>query len=311
MIVLIGSRAARWHHPEHWPTCNDTDLIATFENFTEWYAQNKQDIKSCFPFDKGKKFYVEFNTGQIMEWEIAHPGSTGEAFLELVTGSTVLSWKVDMPGAEVELLIPTMDWLFTLKSSHKYLKDSPHFDKTMRDYHLMKHDLKCQITDKEWHKAREKATYLRPRPRLNRSKKDFFSGDGVEYKYDHDTIHRAIAKYGFNDQPAYRYYMKDGAEVMSDRKKWKALSEEMRMRGAIEETYVLALERSQIPYRNDIDPIDSFKIALSKVCTSITSGWFRAYCYENYYKILDMYTPAYLEWLDKGVEDGVVKPFQG
>jgi len=310
MIALIGSRAARWHHPQHWPKCNDTDLIATFESFTEWYAQNKEDIKSCFPFDNGKKFYVEFNSGEIMEWEIAHSGSTGKAFLGKVDGHLMESYELEMPGKTTTVLVPTMDWLFTLKSSHKYLKDSPHFDKTMRDYHLMKHELGCQIVDKEWHKAREKATYTRPRPKLNRSKKEFFTPD-VPYKYDHDTIHKAVAKYGFNDQPAYRYYMKDGAEVMSDKNKWNVLADSMKMRGAIEETYVLALERSQIPYRGEIDPLDSFKIALSKVCTSITSGWFRAYCYENYYKILDMYTPEYLEWLDNGIESGVVKPFEG
>jgi hypothetical protein len=310
MIVLIGSRAARWHHPDLWPKCNDTDLIATFEDFTNWYTQNKDDIKSCFPFDKGKKFYVEFNSGDIMEWEIAHSGSTGATFLEKAEGHLMESYELEMPGKTNTVLVPTMDWLFTIKSSHKYLKDSPHFDKTMRDYHVMKHDLKCQITDKDWHKAREKATYIRPRPKLNRTKKEFFTPD-VPYKYDHDTIHKAVAKYGFDDQPAYRYYMKDDAEVMSDQSKWDVLPESMKMRGAIEETYVLALERSQIPYRGEIDPIDSFKIALSKLATSISSGWFRHYVYENYYKILDMYSPEYLEWLDKGIESGVVKPFEG
>jgi hypothetical protein len=234
MIALIGSRAARWHYPDLWPKCNDTDLIATFEDFTNWYSQNKDDIKSCFPFEKGKKFYVEFNSGEIMEWEIAHPGSTGESFLKDVDGFFIESYEVEMPGTTTKVCIPTMDWLFTLKSSHKYLKDSPHFDKTMRDYHVMKHDLSCQIVCGEWHKAREKATYTRPRPKLNRSKKEFFTPD-VPYKYDHDTI----------------------------------------------------------------------------LCTSITSGWFRAYCYQNYYKILDMYSPEYLEWLDKGLESGMVKPFEG
>lgn len=30
-------------------------------------------------------------------------------------------------------------------------------------------------------------------------------------------------------------------------------------------------------------------MALEKVCTSITSGWFREYAYENYYEVVAMY----------------------
>ena len=30
-------------------------------------------------------------------------------------------------------------------------------------------------------------------------------------------------------------------------------------------------------------------MALMKVCTSITSGWFREYAWENYDKVLDLY----------------------
>lgn len=308
MSILIGSRAAKLHRPELWSSCRDTDLITTFDEFSNWYQSNQHQIKACFPFDKGKKFYVEFDNNEIVEAEIAHPNSTAESLINLVEGSIVNSDTLGMPGIPVSVLVPTMDWLFTIKSSHKYLKDNPHFEKTIRDYHTMK-SLGCKIANEEWFKAREKETYTRPRPNLNRSKKDFFSGDSVSYVHDHDSLHVAIARYGFNDRPAYTYYMKDGAEVMSSKKKWDACSEEIKMRGAIEECYVLALERSQIPYRNEITPLDSFKISISKVCSSITSGWFRGYVYENYYKILDMYTDDYVSWFDQGIKDNVVKPF--
>jgi len=305
MIVLIGSRAAQFHHPEHWKQCNDYDLIATLDDFTNWFDQHKDNVKSCFPFDKGKKFYVKLNDDSIMEWEIAHKGSTGENFLVL----SAESWQFStLYGTKVA--IPSMDWLFTLKASHKYLKNSPHFEKTMRDYHLMKYTLGCKVTDKSWFKDRETVTYTYAHPKLNQSKGDFFSNDGLEYVYDHDSIHKAIAKFGFNDRPAYTYYMMDDEDVMCDKKKWDALPNEMKLRGALEEALVLALERSQIPYRDEIDPKDSFKIALMKTCSSITSGWFRRFSYLNYYKILDMYTDDYVNWFDKGLENNIVKPFK-
>ncbi|WP_457832940.1 DUF7275 domain-containing protein, partial [Staphylococcus aureus] len=48
-------------------------------------------------------------------------------------------------------------------------------------------------------------------------------------------------------------------------------------------------ERHQIPNNFNPDPTGSFMYALEKVCTSITSGWFREYAWENYHKIVAMH----------------------
>ena len=103
-------------------------------------------------------------------------------------------------------------------------------------------------------------------------------------------MHEAIAKYGFQDKPAYLNYIKDDAEVMFSKSKWNQVSDEIKMRGAIEEVYCLALERSAIPYRGKIDPFVSFKIALEKLSTSISSGIFRDWVYDNYYQIINNVT---------------------
>ncbi len=307
MLILIGSRAAHVWHPDHWKEPNDTDYICTYETFTKWLEEHKELAEAYFPIDEGKKFVVHFKDGNIFEFELAWPGSTAESFLQLISDSTdTLTAPPSTTPDKWWAIVPSMDWLFTLKASHKYLKDSPHFDKTMRDYHLMKHDLFCKIADQDWFKKRVKATYKKKRPRLaGMDKGDFFSkNDGVDYVFDHDTIHVAVAQ---GDQPAYRYYMKSDQDVETDRTKWDAVDEEVRLNGVLEESYVLALERSQIPYRGDITPRASFLIALSKVCTSITSGYFRRYAYENYYKVLEMYSDDYVQWFDEAVENGTVK----
>jgi hypothetical protein len=55
-----------------------------------------------------------------------------------------------------------------------------------------------------------------------------------------------------------------------------------------EESCVLALERSQIPFP-DASPRKSFEYALMKVCTSITSGFFREWAWEHYDDVLALY----------------------
>ena len=70
---------------------------------------------------------------------------------------------------------------------------------------------------------------------------------------------------------------------------------------------VLALERHQIPNDFRPHPKKSFDMALMKVCTSITSGWFREWAWENYDQVQGLFNPAYVDWFKAGVEDGTVK----
>lgn len=137
----------------------------------------------------------------------------------------------------------------------------------------------------EAYKLRMKETYDYSHPKLNVSSKDFFSGDGVDYIYEHDDIHDAIA---LLDKPAFRYYMSD-AEVMTSKDKFFSVDESIRLLGVYEETCVLALERSQIPNDFSLAPERSFMLALIKVCSSITSGWFREYAWENFFKVVELY----------------------
>ena len=151
---------------------------------------------------------------------------------------------------------------------------------------------------------REKDTYTYSHPKLNVSKKDFFT-DTIKYVYDHDTIHLAVKHLEY---PAYEYYKEDKAEVNCSRDLFFSLDENTRLLGVLEESYVLALERSQIPNNFNIEPKKSFDIALSKVCTSITSGWFREYAYDNYDKVQSMYNDSYVSKFKDGLELGIVKP---
>lgn len=178
----------------------------------------------------------------------------------------------------------------------------------------------------DWMKEREKATYDYSHPSLKRDKKSFFSGDGVNYIYEHDDIHEALAtlrsslrmEEGSSQQenrparPAYIFFQKDpGVDVSVSKEKWLLCSDHVKLMSVLEESYVLALERSQIPNDFSIAPRTSFLIALEKVCTSITSGWWRAYAWDHYYQVLGMYNDDYVNRFQRALEQGKVRPYQG
>ncbi len=69
----------------------------------------------------------------------------------------------------------------------------------------------------------------------------------------------------------------------------------------MEECYTIALERHILPTMHG-DKIglgyqEAFKWALMRVCTNLTSGWFRQYAIDNYYTVLNNYNKEYYKLL--------------
>lgn len=302
-MLLVGSRALTHY------TCGgddrpirDTDFICTHDEAKDYIK--KQGFKVVLPNEKGTTLMCH-GVGQPVELMIAWPGSTNEEILQLPyspSGPTYDGHRV-----------ASLNILYLLKESHRYLKNSPHFLKTMRDIQLMR-TLGAWIDRPDILERREKETYDYKHPSLMRDKKGFFDpNEGVGYKYDHDTIHLAMAVEPL--KPAYTNYQRDGAQVAVDRGKWFSCPEEIRLNSVLEESLVLALERSQIPHRDAITPKRSFEMALMKVCTSITSGWWREYAWEHYDAVVDLFNrreldKPYLQRFDEAVEAGIVKPLR-
>lgn len=297
-MILIGSRAFKLRASGAFKReAKDFDFICTKDELENWLQTTGSKIKqekSYFVNDN--KFIIEGDS--ICEFELVKEGTSSELLYNLVHQDPA-SIKTSFG------LIPTLDLLFTLKSSHKYLKNSPHFWKNLQDYHIMKHlGATVRPKYKEFLKMREAETYTYLHPKLNQNKKEFFSDDNINYTYDHDDIHKAVALF---DRPAYTYYMKDGQQVLSDKKKFFACSPEMQQAGVIEEAAVLAIERSLVPHPGIWTAKFAWHFALAKVCTSITSGWFREFAYENAPTILKKFPENYFDKFQKAVADGNVK----
>ncbi len=315
-MLLIGSKAyiLRVDDPQRQP--RDIDVIATFDELSELTkAIRKNHSVSSIPLSKNKTV-LKVDDGRIIEVEIAWTGSSGSMLLQAAKPHIDLDiYRASVPGLPIDAYIPTLDMLFSLKLSHRYLKNSPHFRKTRADILRMR-SVGAKVWDHTWLRQREEETYYYKHPKLNVEKKDFFRGDGVQYVYDHDDIHNAMAHVIlakgddlalWKKVPAYTLYMKDGEEVKSDKVKFFAAKHQVRLYGVLEEAQVLALERSQIPFRDKVDPRRSFDIALEKVATSITSGWFREFAWENLDAVEALYEPHYVQRFWKAVEDGTVR----
>lgn len=185
----------------------------------------------------------------------------------------------------------------------------------------------------DFYQLREKESYPHKLPNLNVDKGDFFKKDEVNYVYDHDSIHEAIALFvkqqlqsnvdkqeqnsslftkefldsyyanntvSLKKLPAYTKYMKDDADVMTDADKFFQQNFQTQILGVVEETMVLALERFCFQPQNQKLlrsgsrhqvklPKYAFEFCLKKVCTTITSGYFREFAYVYYFEALKVY----------------------
>lgn len=299
MLVVIGSTALNLAM-DTGRNPNDCDLVGDYDELQEFFKANL--CRSIIPFEGGKKL-VARAPGKVYEAEIAWEGSTSEALAKLV---------LDDPYTRIidGMAYAHLDVCYMLKMTHRFKKNSVHFLKTMDDIHAMrKAGAQIRPEHKDFYERRLKETLSYGHPKLNQSKKEFFTDD-VPYVYDHDTIHLAVARF---PKPAYNYYKPDEAEVYCSRELFEQQDELVRLFGVYEEACVLALERSQIPHPAT-DPKRSFDIALEKVCTSITSGWFREFAWEQYHKVQQLYRVEtkqgrnYVSLFHKGLSRGIVKP---
>jgi hypothetical protein len=301
-MLLIGSRALVANNPELEGVRRtvDWDFICTIEQFTAWHKANKDKLQFAVPTQSGKYYHARDKDGMNYEFELAWEGTSAEMLLE---GYGI---KKDL---NIEPAIAINEDLLLIKMCHRYKRNSPHFLKTMKDIHFLRSKMKegeyekwvSLINNKYIVEQREAESYNYAHPKLNVSSKDFFNGDGVNYVYDHDSIHEAVALmqtdngYECKPRPAYTMYMRENSEVMTCKERFLSplMDEKVRLYGVYEESCVLALERSQIPHglgkEGGPSARWSFEMALMKVATSITSGWFREFAWENYDKVMTLY----------------------
>lgn len=289
-MMLIGSNLLKGVVGVRQPSNkSDLDLIlfpCELELFEEGMDNGYIKYEGNHP--KRKSYYYKHDTLPAIEVEVAEEGSTA---LELA--------DIYYRGNKVS----NIDLAYTLKMSHRFLRNSPHFEKTWYDLRDLR-KIGAEIPEclKEWLVKREAETYYYKHPNLNQSKGDFFDTPNVEYIHDHDSIHEAIA---IDLKPAYTNFLI--GEVKTSKELFESLDVNIRLNAVLEEAATLAIERSLVfkedPDRTTIDGV--WLYSLQKVCTSITSGWFREFAWNNYdlckrlyySRISDYYDNFYIQLL--------------
>lgn len=284
MLLVIGSRAlhkAGLIETQHIEK-SDWDFIADECSWVEFKAKmlgvevtvQSPNVRAFKCMHNGRKTYFE---AYIVKE--GHNEDSNALLLNYANGNCKLDRLTGFKWATPEMCL-------AIKLSHRYKKNNRFFGKTMQHIlFLRSKDIRLTSYLEDIVKLRQKETLSYSHPVLDTTKDAFFKDD--IYTYDHDSIHEAVA---LTNQPAYKFYIREGSEVMTSKEKFFALPDSIRLAGVYEETCVLALERSQIPNNfENVKPEHSFMMALEKVCTSITSGWFREYAWENYHKVVAMY----------------------
>lgn len=305
MLLVIGSRAlAHYGLVEYRDVKNsDWDFIAdesSWQNFKcRMYGEEVEvaspSVRAFKCEHAGRTNYFE---AYIFDWEVTDSNLmlAEYAYKHLkADGMTGMHWA-------------TPEMCLAIKMSHRFKKNNPFFQKTMHHIRFLRNRAYELNDELELiAKVRQKETLSYNHPVLDTDKSSFFKDDF--YLYDHDSIHEAVA---LADRPAYTFYIKEGEEVMTSKEKFMSLPEEIKLAGVYEETCVLALERHQIPNNFMVDPTQSFMLALEKVCTSITSGWFREYAWENYHKVVAMHNKLgktdYIKRFNKNFD--MIRPFK-
>ena len=138
-MLIIGSLALSKFIPGIFP--KDVDVIV----LPSEVETSQVVMENCF--------------GVPLEITEAQPDSSDEDILKLHRGAGFAS----------------LDTLYWLKMSHRYKKDSVHFQKTRNDIFKMREIYPFLRTNPEppWFKKREAETYTKT-PRLNVSKEQFF-----------------------------------------------------------------------------------------------------------------------------------------
>lgn len=297
-MLTIGSWAIKNQVSSYSKEPKDIDYISSMQEYMNCveFFKAKQILNKAYPAS-GDCMVIKLIPGDhkfplIQEFNIAYENSTNAMILEYCKGQD------NAP----------LDVLLMLKLSHRYKKNSPHFIKTMRDIQYLRNlgvELNSVLTNIL--KLREKETYNYAHPNLMQNKNHFFVNDESFYVYDHDDIHKAVA---ITHQPAYMYFKPEDSEVMVSKKMWNECDHYIKLLAGLEESMVLAIERSLMPHPGILTPKQAFDVALMKVCTSITSGWFREFCWENYDAIQNLYDESFVDKFNKAVSENKIKPFK-
>lgn len=185
-----------------------------------------------------------------------------------------------------------LDLLYVQKRSHLWRPNN--FPKHIRELQRIKDSIDFHGLDQSSYQLLQdriiqtKKSFKDKVPSLNQTNEDFFD-DAVKKYYVHDDIHKIMA---FYDEPIYEKLKVDKTLAKCEKNLWSNLNYDTQTKCVAEECFVIAVERFLIPKleinERYMPEKMSFNKALEKVCTTLTSGWFRDFAIDNWKTIKEL-----------------------
>jgi hypothetical protein len=181
------------------------------------------------------------------------------------------------------------DHLITLKLSHGGW--DIHWEKTMGDILFLK-SKGCKVDKKLYKRLVKDWIKVHGKKWASLKGKDSttFFEDAVPRKYNHDSIHEAIAIY---DRPLYERLIVDGVTCGEDA--FNLLSHEDKLNLVREEVWTTALERFLIPSNFTCGDTAAYSKSLKKLATTMSSGYFKFFILDNFDQLWQNKDKSYIK----------------
>ncbi|CAM6054480.1 unnamed protein product [Sphagnum tenellum] len=281
-----NSEAKAWFPEFRQP--KDWDAVASIETIKRWSDACSDQIISLIPGSE-RKLKCKMVDGTAIEFELI-----GEPSTQILCDLAQNFWETDFPGGTIALAATPMV-LYLTKRSH--IQWAIHWQKNIRDLHWLKarsldwlkaRNLEPSETEMAYYAARlsEHKTRFKDRTaKLAMTNEAFFakSAKAVGRVIEHDRLHEIVA---YGDRPLFEKFKTDLSLAILDKNLFNQASLIDQLRLVREETMVIALERYIIPaLPNIIDIEGAYGKALQRICTTLTSGWFRDFAIDHWSEI--------------------------
>jgi hypothetical protein len=298
----------------------DFDVVMTPEEFSKWTKDYSGFIKSLYPTSDHKYKAIVEKDGKRKQYEI-ELGFEGTSSKWLYDHEKEISshCMVGFLGDNERYYVMGEHFQMLTKRSH--LIYPVHFEKNMSDYQRLKSVCNTSLEElleadiaSEYYTLRSneaKQRFKQRTPKLNVTTEDFFSSKlPVDTYFVHDHIHKVMA---IGSVPAYTLMQKDKSKAWCEKDMFFNLPHGVQVCCVQEEAYVIALERYILPqYGEDCnDPFACYKKALKRICTTLTSGWFRDFAIENYNHAIMRYDENFVDKFANAFNDYTIKPKDG
>lgn len=306
---------------EFYRECSDYDIVVSLPVMIKWLRQHESTLLNlnmtynpAAPCIKIRLQVGNFNL-YWCEFEIAHKIESSSAKLLQLNPSMFQESTIVPFLFKQKLLVVPMSVLIAFKKSHLYWKI--HWHKSIEDYHFM-----CQrfpksraefLENKEiqdFFKTRQGEVNFRftgstetPKNKnLDMKNESFFekSERSIKRYVEHDFIHESVA---FGDRPRFEQFKKDKSLAAMSRQMFESGSLKHQLECVQEEAMVIGLERYIFKDQalmwcmnrgkfSELEELLEEQVSLvvqmaylnglKRICTTLTSGWFREFAIENY-----------------------------